>query len=64
MSFPFYINNEESDHIISICSKNDFEVEDLEQRSFVVKEEVDIFPYVYEKEKHSDTGCLSLFVQK
>ena len=52
MSFLFDINNEESDHIIAICSKNDFEVEDLEHRSFVVKEEVDIFPYVYEKKKN------------
>jgi hypothetical protein len=30
MTFLFDINNEESDQIIDICSKNDFEVEDLE----------------------------------
>ena len=64
ISFVFYINNEESDQIIANCSKNDFEVEDLEHRSFVVKEEVDIFPYVYEKKKKLDTSCPSPFVHQ
>ena len=54
MSFIFDINNDEID----------FEVEDLEQKSFVVKKEVAIFSYVYEKKKKLDTGFPSLFVKQ
>jgi hypothetical protein len=51
MSFLFDIHDEESDQIIANVFEKDLEIEDLEQRSFVVEEKDGIFPYVYEQEK-------------
>lgn len=61
MSFNFDIHDEESDQTIANVFEKDLEIEDLEQRSFVVEGKADIFPYVYEQKKVSDVGFPFLF---